>query len=138
VYAYWGNRSSVSLPTCFHVTRPARASGLDFVKVRSGVESWAVASTWTENSEGLLSVGLQGSFILFLNPDRFDLTVGGRRRLFQAIAIFQALAIYSRVLFSYRLPFRSITDYFNPWEYPHLFVLRSLVRIQSFIPILSL
>jgi hypothetical protein len=29
-----------------------------------------------------MSVGLQGSCILFLDPDRFDLTVGGRRRLF--------------------------------------------------------
>jgi hypothetical protein len=46
-----------------------------------------------------LSVSLQGSCILFLNPDRFDLTVGGRRRLFQATAIYS------------RLPFRSITDY---------------------------
>jgi hypothetical protein len=29
-----------------------------------------------------LSVGLQGSCILILDPDRFDLTVGGRQRLF--------------------------------------------------------
>jgi hypothetical protein len=29
-----------------------------------------------------VSVGLQGSCILILDPDRFDLTVGGRRRLF--------------------------------------------------------
>jgi hypothetical protein len=53
----------------------------------------------------LFSVGLQGSCILFLDHDRFDLTVEGRRRLFQATAI------YSRLPFSCRLPFRSITDY---------------------------
>jgi hypothetical protein len=29
-----------------------------------------------------LSVGLQGSCILILDPDRFNLTVGGRQRLF--------------------------------------------------------
>jgi hypothetical protein len=29
-----------------------------------------------------VSVGLQGSCILILDPDRFDLTVGSRRRLF--------------------------------------------------------
>jgi hypothetical protein len=29
-----------------------------------------------------VSVGLQGSCILILDPDRFNLTVGGRRRLF--------------------------------------------------------
>jgi hypothetical protein len=30
----------------------------------------------------MLSVGLQGSCILFLDHDRFDLAVGGRQRLF--------------------------------------------------------
>jgi hypothetical protein len=34
------------------------------------------------SEENILSVGLQGSCILFLDPDRFDLTVGGRQRLF--------------------------------------------------------
>jgi hypothetical protein len=72
-----------------------------------------------------MSVGLQGFCILFLDPDRFDLTVGGRRRLLQATAIYS------------RLPFRSITDYLTR-EYPHLFVLRSSVRIPSFIPTLIL
>jgi phospholipase C len=33
-------------------------------------------------NDGALSVGLQGSCILFLDHDRFDLTVGGRQRLF--------------------------------------------------------
>jgi hypothetical protein len=41
-----------------------------------------------------LSVGLQGSCILFLDPDRFDLTVGGHRRLFQATAIYSRLQFY--------------------------------------------
>jgi hypothetical protein len=50
------------------------------------------------NPREMLSVGLQGSCILFLDPDRFDLTIGGRRQLFQAIAQ------YSRLLFSRRLP----------------------------------
>ena len=58
-----------------------------------------------------VSIGLQGSCILFLDYNRFDLTIEGRRRLFQAIAIFQATAIYFRLPFSYRLPFRSITNY---------------------------
>ena len=58
-----------------------------------------------------VSIGLQGSCILFLDYDRFDLTVEGRRRLFQAIGIFQATAIYFRLPFSYRPPFRSITNY---------------------------
>jgi len=29
-----------------------------------------------------VSIGLQGSCVLFLDPDRFDLVVGGRRLLF--------------------------------------------------------
>jgi hypothetical protein len=32
--------------------------------------------------EGLMSVGLQGSCILILDPNRFNLTVRGRQRLF--------------------------------------------------------
>ena len=63
-----------------------------------------------------VSIGLQGSCILFLDYNRFDLTVEGRRRLFQAIAIFQATAIYFRLPFSYRLPFRSITNYLTHWN----------------------
>jgi hypothetical protein len=59
----------------------------------------------------VVSVGLQGSCILFLGPHRFNLTIGSRRLLFQATVIFQATAIYSRLPFSCRLPFRSITDY---------------------------
>jgi hypothetical protein len=85
-----------------------------------------------------MSVGLQGPCILFLDHDRFNLTVGGRRRLFQAIVIFQAIAIYI-------LGFHSAIGFhsgplliINLWEYPYLFVLRSSVRIQLFIPTLSL
>jgi hypothetical protein len=53
-----------------------------------------------------LSVGLQGSCILFLDPDRFDLTVGGSPTTIPGYSyIFQATVLYSR------LPFRSITDY---------------------------
>jgi hypothetical protein len=56
---------------------------------------------------------LQESCILFciliLDPDRFDLTVGGRLRLFSytrtMLQLFQDTITYSR------LPFRSITDY---------------------------
>jgi hypothetical protein len=33
-------------------------------------------------ADNFISVGLQGSCILILDPDRFDLTVGSRRRLF--------------------------------------------------------
>jgi hypothetical protein len=62
------------------------------------------------NSE--MSVGLQGSCILILDPDRFDLTVGSRQRLF-----------------SCRLPFKVYHWLFNSRECPYLFVLRSLVRI---------
>jgi hypothetical protein len=62
-----------------------------------------------------LSVGLQGSCILILDPDRFDLTVGGRRRLFSytrtTLQLFLDIITYSRLLFSCRLPFRSTTDY---------------------------
>jgi hypothetical protein len=90
----------------------------------------------------VLSVGLQGSCILILDPDRFDLTVGGRRRLFSwtrtTLQLLLNIITYSRFLFSCRLPFKVYHWLFNSWECPHLFILRSLVRIQSFILILSL
>jgi hypothetical protein len=89
-----------------------------------------------------MSVGLQGSCILILDPDRFDLTVGGRRRLFSwtrtTLQLLLDIITYSRLPFSCRLPFKIYHWLFNSWECPHLFVLRSLVRIQSFIPTLSL
>jgi hypothetical protein len=55
-------------------------------------------------------VGLQGSCILILDPNRFDLTVGGRRRLFSwtrtMLQLLLDIITYSRLLFSYRLPFK--------------------------------
>ena len=64
--------------------------------------------------EGFLSVGSQGPdilfFILILDPDRFDLTVGGRRRLFSwtrtTLQLLLDIITYSRLPFSYRLPFK--------------------------------
>jgi hypothetical protein len=59
---------------------------------------------------GDLSVGLQGSCILILDPDRFDLTVGGRRRLFSwtrtTLQLLLDIITYSRLPFSCRLPFK--------------------------------
>jgi hypothetical protein len=50
----------------------------------------------------LLSVGLQGSCILILVPDRFDLTVGGRRRLFSwtrtTLQLLLDIITYSRLI----------------------------------------
>jgi hypothetical protein len=62
---------------------------------------------------------LQESCILFciliVDPDPFGLAVGGRRRLFSytrtMLQLFQDTITYSRLPFSCRLPFRSITDY---------------------------
>jgi len=56
-----------------------------------------------------------GSCILILDPDRFDLTIGGRRRLFScirtSIQLFQDIVTYSRLPFSCRLLFRTTTTY---------------------------
>jgi hypothetical protein len=57
-----------------------------------------------------VSVGLQGSCILILDPDRFDLTVGGRRRLFSwtrtTLQLLLDIITYSRLPFSCKLPFK--------------------------------
>jgi hypothetical protein len=63
---------------------------------------WCFGIRFSEIVE-ILSVGLQGSCILFLDHDRFDLTVGGRRRLFQATAIY-ILGFYSAIGFYSGLP----------------------------------
>jgi hypothetical protein len=75
-------------------------------KTIGDLSEWSAVKVIYHTAQSLyMSVGLQGSCILFLNPNRFDLTIGGCRRLFQAIAM------YYRLLFSYRLPFRSTTNY---------------------------
>jgi hypothetical protein len=62
-----------------------------------------------------MSVGLQGSCILILNPNRFNLTIRGRQRLLSytrtTLQLFLDIITYSRLPFSCKLPLRSTTDY---------------------------
>jgi hypothetical protein len=69
-----------------------RKDGLKFIVGPSTLEKEAAVQV--VDFGDAVSVGLQGSCILFLDPDRFDLTVGGRRRLFQVIAIYSRLQLY--------------------------------------------
>jgi hypothetical protein len=70
-----------------HIIQFTRQSVNDFLLKRMASDSLIKFPLQTLSVEDMigcpdLSVGLQGSCILFLDPDRFDLTVGGRRQLF--------------------------------------------------------
>jgi hypothetical protein len=65
-------------------TTRLRISQTHLHSVTSGIDVAMLMPRYISQRRGaiILSVGLQGSCILFLNPDRFNFTIGGRRRLF--------------------------------------------------------